>query len=123
MKRAKIPDRGTLYIPLSKVAEALNLKPHILYYWEKKFPELKPYKISQRKFYKEEQVELLKKIKSLTEQGYTLDAVKKLIKSHKKVLLTKEKEVPTSSKKRQKKSASELLKEVLEELKEIYKNL
>ncbi len=121
MKRAKTSGRGALYIPLSKVAESLNLKPHILYYWEKKFPELKPYKISQRKFYKEEQIELLKKIKHLTEQGYTLDAAKKLIKSHKNLVFSKEK--VSTQKKKGKKDLSEVLKEVLKELKEIYKAL
>jgi len=116
MKRIKRGAEEILYVPLSEVARVLNVKTHVLYYWEKKFPELKPYKISQRKFYKKDQIELLKRIKELTEEGYTLEAVKKLLLSPKKKVKLK-KEEPSS------KEVKQVVREVLEELKRIYESL
>lgn len=110
----------TLYIPLSKVVKLLKIKPYILYYWEKRIPQLKPYRISNRKFYKKEQLKLLFEVKTLLEKGYTLEGVKKLLqqKDTKKDLLTSSIE-PSS----REKLLERILKEVLEELKNIYQTL
>ncbi len=100
-----------LYISFSKVANLLKVKPHILLYWEKKIPQLKPYRISNRKFYKREQVVLLTKVKELLDEGYSLDGIKKLLK--------KEEVKKAGSEKDYKK----VIEEVLKELKEIYEKL
>jgi DNA-binding transcriptional MerR regulator len=119
MKQAKKADES-LYIPLSEVAKTLKIKPHILYYWEKKFPQLKPYRIAQRKFYKKEQLDLLQKIKALLEEGYTLDGIKKILQTHKKSSEPQQKSLKASE---SEKDLKKVLHEVLEELKLIYQQL
>ncbi|WP_038056811.1 MerR family transcriptional regulator [Thermodesulfobacterium hydrogeniphilum] len=118
MKRVKNKDES-LYVPLSEVAKNLNVKPHILYYWEKKFPQLKPYKIAQRKFYKKEQIKLLQTIKKMLEEGYTLDGIKKILQTQN--LISKKPVLYQASFFEE--NLKKILKEVLKELKEIYKNL
>ncbi len=118
MKQVKNRNES-LYVPFSEVAKKLKVKPHILYYWEKKIPQLKPYKIAQRKFYKKEQIKLLQTIKKMLEEGYTLDGIKKTLQ------IQKETSKKTISHKTSflKKDLENILKEVLKELKEIYESL
>jgi DNA-binding transcriptional MerR regulator len=70
--------------PASEVATLLKIKPYILKYWEKKIPEIKPVKIANRKYYTFEQIETLRRIKRLIDQGFTLSAVKREIKKQTK---------------------------------------
>ncbi len=122
MKQTKFKNDRLFYVPLSEVAKILNVKIHVLYYWEKKFPELKPYRISQRKFYKQEQVELLKKIKSLTDEGYTLEAIKKFLFAPKKRIKISHAESSTQPQQKED-DIKKVVKEVLQELKQIYESL
>lgn len=114
MKRNNTQDEG-LYISFSKMVKLLNIKPHILLYWEKKIPQLKPYRIANRKFYKKEQVNLLLKIKKLLEEGYSLEGIKKA--------LTKEEFKETASEAPSERKFRKIIEEILNELKELYKNL
>lgn len=104
-------EKEGLYISFSRVVKILKIKPHILLYWEKKIPQLKAYRISNRKFYKKEQVKLLLKVKQLLDEGYSLEGIKRIFK----------KELSASSSTEIDKQG--IIKEVLEELKKIYKEL
>ena len=61
------------YFTISEVSKILNLidpktkKPlnHILRYWENEFKEIKPKKINSRRYYSQDQVEIIKMIKFL----------------------------------------------------------
>lgn len=114
MKKNNLQEEG-LYISFSKVVKLLNIKPHILLYWEKKIPQLKPYRIVNRKFYKKEQVNLLLKVKKLLEEGYSLDGIKKAI--------AKESLKEASSEAISQKEIKRIIDEILKELKDLYKNL
>ncbi|PMP67194.1 MAG: hypothetical protein C0190_03755 [Thermodesulfobacterium geofontis] len=114
MKKNNTQDER-LYISFSKVVKLLNTKPHILIYWEKKIPQLKPYRIANRKFYKKEQVNLLLKVKKLLEEGYSLEGIKKA--------LMKGEFKETSPELHSERDIKKLIKEILNELKELYKNL
>ncbi|TCD04878.1 MerR family transcriptional regulator [Erythrobacteraceae bacterium CFH 75059] len=59
---------------IGEVCRALDLKPHVLRYWEQQFPELQPLKRSGgRRYYRPEDVRLLKRIDDLlNRQGYTI---------------------------------------------------
>jgi len=71
---------------LSRLLNLINKKDkkplnHIIRYWEKEFKEIKPKIINNRRYYSEEQVELIKKIKfMLYDKGMTVSGVKKLLK-------------------------------------------
>ena len=59
--------------------DPINRKPlnHILRYWEKQFKQIRPKKINNRRYYSNEQVEIIKMIKFLLKnKGMTIDGVK-----------------------------------------------
>ena len=79
----------TKLITISELSHILNLtdtkskKPlnHILRYWEKEFKQIKPKKINKRRYYSQEQVEIVKMIKFLLKnKGMTIAGVKNALK-------------------------------------------
>ena len=70
---------------IGEVGEALDIKPHVLRYWEQQFPMLKPLKRSGgRRYYRPADVELIETIDRLVNKmGYTLKGAKAAIKSGK----------------------------------------
>lgn len=59
---------------ISEVSEILELPQHVLRFWETKFPQIQPLKRrGGRRFYRPQDIELLKIIKTLLhEKGYTI---------------------------------------------------
>ena len=66
---------------MGEVSELTGLAPHVLRNWERTYPQLKPKKNSAgNRAYKEEEVELIFKIKSLIDnEKYTSEGVKKVL--------------------------------------------
>lgn len=66
-------DSGALRT-IGEVVRALNLKAHVLRYWEQQFPSLQPLKRSGgRRYYRAEDVALLRRIDRLVNhEGYTI---------------------------------------------------
>ena len=77
------------YKTIGEVAKILNLKSnkkgelptHILRFWETQFKQIKPKILnSNRRYYDEDCINLLKKVKFLLkEQGMTINGVKKIL--------------------------------------------
>ena len=67
---------------ISEVSEELEIPPHVLRFWETKFPQIKPLKRGGgRRYYRPEDVSLLKKIRELLySDGYTIKGVQRLLK-------------------------------------------
>jgi DNA-binding transcriptional MerR regulator len=67
---------------ISEVGSALDLKAHVLRFWESKFEQIQPVKrAGGRRYFRPEDVELIAGIKFLLhEQGMTIKGVQKLIK-------------------------------------------
>jgi len=67
---------------ISEVAEELDVPQHVLRFWESKFSQVKPLKRGGgRRYYRPEDVELLRKIRDLLYQdGYTIKGVQKLLR-------------------------------------------
>ena len=67
---------------ISEVADDLDVPKHVLRFWEGKFPQLRPMKRGGgRRFYRPEDVDLLKGIRHLLyEQGYTIKGVQKILR-------------------------------------------
>jgi DNA-binding transcriptional MerR regulator len=80
---------------ISEVSKDLSLPQHVLRFWETKFVQIKPIKRGGgRRYYRPEDVKLLKGIKSLLyKDGYTIRGVQKVIKENgTKKLLTAQSE-------------------------------
>ena len=67
---------------ISEVSKDLSLPQHVLRFWETKFVQIKPIKRGGgRRYYRPEDIRLLKGIKSLLyNDGYTIRGVQKVIK-------------------------------------------
>ena len=80
---------NTAYKTIGEVAKILNLKinkkgelpTHVIRFWEKQFKQIKPKILnSNRRYYDENCINLLKKVKFLLkEQGMTINGVKKIL--------------------------------------------
>lgn len=70
------------FIPISDASEKLNVPPHVLRFWEVKFPEVSPLKRrGGRRFYRSDDIKLLAEIRDLLyKEGYTIKGVQKLLK-------------------------------------------
>ena len=80
---------NTAYKTIGEVAKILNLKinkrgelpTHVIRFWEKQFKQIKPKILnSNRRYYDENCINLLKKVKFLLKvQGMTINGVKKVL--------------------------------------------
>ena len=80
---------GSAYKTIGEVAKILNLKSnnkgvlptHVIRFWETQFKQIKPKILnSNRRYYDEKTINLLKKVKFLLkEQGMTINGVKKIL--------------------------------------------
>ena len=65
---------GSFYLTISKVAIKLNVQPHVLRFWEKKFTFINPKKgVGGRRYYSPSDIESLLLIKNLLhKEGFTI---------------------------------------------------
>lgn len=68
---------------IGEVAKALDIRQHVLRYWEEQFPMLKPLKRSGgRRYYRADDVRLVETIDRLVhKEGYTLKGAKMALQS------------------------------------------
>ena len=68
---------------IGEVSEALDIKPHVLRYWEAQFPLLKPLKRSGgRRYYRPADVALVESIDRLVNrEGYTLKGAEAVLRA------------------------------------------
>ncbi|HEX5239249.1 MAG TPA: MerR family transcriptional regulator [Sphingomicrobium sp.] len=81
MATAGQKDPGAL-LTIGELSDQLGVAQHILRYWETKFPQLRPMqRAGNRRYYRPGDVELARRIHGLlTEQGYTVRGVQKLLR-------------------------------------------
>lgn len=95
---AKSAKAQNAFRTISEVADDLGVQQHVLRFWETKFTSIKPMKRGGgRRYYRPEDVALLKKIHHLLySDGYTIKGVQKLLKGVSKnaVLQEQRKEQP-----------------------------
>jgi DNA-binding transcriptional MerR regulator len=72
------------FLTISEVAGDLDVQQHVLRFWETKFSQIRPLKRGGgRRYYRPEDVALLKKIHELLyTQGYTIKGVQKLLRQN-----------------------------------------
>lgn len=77
---------------ISEVADTLGVQQHVLRFWETKFSQIRPLKRGGgRRYYRPEDVELLKTIQHLLYgEGYTIKGVQKLLRTQGKKAVVKQ---------------------------------
>lgn len=88
----ELPDGGTAgpreetrertYFTIAEASERLDVRPHVLRYWETQFPMLRPKKgRSGSRMYRTRDLELLQRIKTLLyEKGFTIKGAKRRLR-------------------------------------------
>jgi DNA-binding transcriptional MerR regulator len=73
---------ATAFRTISEVSADLDVPQHVLRFWETKFPQIRPLKRGGgRRYYRPEDVELLRRIQSLLyKEGYTIKGVQRLLR-------------------------------------------
>jgi len=111
------------YKSIGEVAKILNLinekkgtlNTHTIRFWEKKFKQIKPNILNgNRRYYNNETIEILKKVKFLLkEQGMTINGVKKVLNSDKSLKLDElQNNSINTSIKNKLKNISEIIKQI-----------
>jgi DNA-binding transcriptional MerR regulator len=69
------------YYQIGDVSRLANVKPFVLRYWEEEFPMLQPFKSpSGRRLYRQEDVELVLKIRRLLyDEGFTIAGARRFL--------------------------------------------
>ena len=88
-KANKTKKSAAAFRTISEVASELGVEQHVLRFWETKFTHVKPMKRGGgRRFYRPEDVKVLKAIHTLLYQdGYTIKGAQKLLSSSKNKVL------------------------------------
>lgn len=86
-RKERVRKSNTAFRTISEVADDINVAQHVLRFWESKFKEIQPLKRGGgRRYYRPEDVELIKKIHNLLyNQGFTIRGVQKLLKTDRKL--------------------------------------
>ena len=90
-KKAASSASPKLYRSIREVSLELDVKPHVLRYWETQFPSLRPKKNrAGNRMYRPEEVKLLTRIKELLyAQRFTIEGARRLLTDEKKPRSTK----------------------------------
>lgn len=65
------------YFAIGQVSELCGVKAHVLRYWEQEFSQLKPVKRRNRRYYQQQDVLLIRRIRELLyEQGFTISGAR-----------------------------------------------
>ncbi|MGB3752380.1 MAG: MerR family transcriptional regulator [Parerythrobacter sp.] len=68
---------------IGEVSDALDIKPHILRYWEQQFPMLQPMtRAGGRRYYRSDDIAVIQRIDALVnEEGYTLKGARQALEN------------------------------------------
>jgi len=99
VKQPKTRKSASAFRTISEVADILDVQQHVLRFWETKFSQIRPLKRGGgRRYYRPEDLELLKKIHHLLyTEGYTIKGVQKLLREKGKAAVLQEKPAPQNN--------------------------
>ncbi|USE34912.1 MerR family transcriptional regulator [Endozoicomonas sp. SCSIO W0465] len=74
---------GKRYFTIGEVSELCLVKSHVLRYWEQEFPQLSPVRRGNRRYYRHEDVHIVRQIRSLLyDQRFTIDGARTQLKQN-----------------------------------------
>lgn len=72
---------GKRYFTIGEVSQLCGVKSHVLRYWEQEFPQLSPVRRGNRRYYRRQDVILIRQIRSLLyDQRFTIDGARSQLK-------------------------------------------
>ena len=72
---------GKRYFTIGEVSELCGVKSHVLRYWEQEFSQLKPVRRGNRRYYRHQDVVLIRQIRNLLyDQRFTIDGARGQLK-------------------------------------------
>ena len=84
-----IPDKD--YFTIGEVSELCGVKQHVLRYWEQEFKQLQPKRRGNRRYYRYEDVLLVRRIATLLhKKGFTIKGAKEALREQHKTPTTDE---------------------------------
>ncbi len=80
-RKTTVEPEGKLYRSISEVSDMLDVKPHVLRYWETQFSMLRPRKNrAGNRMYRPDEVKLLLRIKDLLyDRRYTIEGARRTL--------------------------------------------
>lgn len=101
---------GKRYFTIGEVSDLCGVKSHVLRYWEQEFSQLKPVRRGNRRYYRHQDVVLIRQIRTLLyDKRFTIDGARGQLKG--------------SPEKAAKDRYKQLLRETIKELEEIKNTL
>lgn len=71
-------NKGKKYYRIGEVSKLTGVDAHVLRYWESEFRNIRPHRVARQRLYRQEDIELIGRIKELLyEKGYTIAGAKK----------------------------------------------
>lgn len=64
------------YFTIGEVSRLCQVKDHVLRYWEQEVPSLNPLRRRGRRYYQREDVFLIRELRGLMQEGYTLEGAR-----------------------------------------------
>ena len=102
---------GKRYFTIGEVSDLCGVKSHVLRYWEQEFPQLSPVRRGNRRYYRRQDVLLIREIRSLLyDQRFTIDGARGQLKQSKG---------NTQKKKKKKAEPVPLVSQIISELEEV----
>ncbi|WP_252179179.1 MerR family transcriptional regulator [Endozoicomonas sp. 4G] len=72
---------GKRYFTIGEVSDLCQVKSHVLRYWEQEFSQLKPVRRGNRRYYRRQDVLLIRQIRSLLyDKRFTIDGARNHLK-------------------------------------------
>ncbi|MGI9273523.1 MAG: MerR family transcriptional regulator [Endozoicomonas sp.] len=72
---------GKRYFTIGEVSELCQVKSHVLRYWEQEFSQLEPVRRGNRRYYRRQDVLLIRQIRSLLyDERFTIDGARSHLK-------------------------------------------
>ena len=70
--------RDRKYYRIGEVSRIVGVEPHVLRFWEREFPQVRPRRISGQRLYRQQDIKTIEQIKKLLyHEGYTIAGAKK----------------------------------------------
>lgn len=71
-------NKGKKYYRIGDVSRLTGVDAHVLRYWEGEFRNIRPHRVARQRLYRQEDIELIGRIKELLyEKGYTIAGARK----------------------------------------------